>query len=109
MGGHVGGVLPPPGVGDLGDEDSVVVGADEDASARQPSRDGPHTYPSLRPRLNPRFRKLSFTGSMPVGVKPLQRVAPCVLRTSRELGGNGPWSSTALDGRGHSAAVIPDE
>ncbi|PPF77506.1 NAD-dependent succinate-semialdehyde dehydrogenase [Subtercola sp. Z020] len=40
---------------------------------------------------DPRLRKLSFTGSNPVGVKLLQQAAPSVLRTSMELGGNAPF------------------
>ncbi|KTS63105.1 succinate-semialdehyde dehydrogenase, partial [Microbacterium testaceum] len=40
---------------------------------------------------DPRLRKLSFTGSTPVGVKLLQQAAPGVLRTSMELGGNAPF------------------
>ena len=38
-----------------------------------------------------RLRKLSFTGSTPVGVTLLQQAAPNVLRTSMELGGNAPF------------------
>ena len=38
-----------------------------------------------------RLRKLSFTGSTPVGVKLLQAAAQNVLRTSMELGGNAPF------------------
>ena len=38
-----------------------------------------------------RLRKLSFTGSTPVGVKLLQQAAENVLRTSMELGGNAPF------------------
>jgi succinate-semialdehyde dehydrogenase/glutarate-semialdehyde dehydrogenase len=38
-----------------------------------------------------RLRKLSFTGSTPVGVKLLQQAASNVLRTSMELGGNAPF------------------
>lgn len=38
-----------------------------------------------------RLRKLSFTGSTPVGVSLLQQAAPGVLRTSMELGGNAPF------------------
>ncbi|MDH2443194.1 NAD-dependent succinate-semialdehyde dehydrogenase [Amnibacterium sp. CER49] len=38
-----------------------------------------------------RLRKLSFTGSTPVGVKLLQQAAGNVLRTSMELGGNAPF------------------
>jgi succinate-semialdehyde dehydrogenase/glutarate-semialdehyde dehydrogenase len=37
-----------------------------------------------------RLRKLSFTGSTPVGVKLLEGAAQNVLRTSMELGGNAP-------------------
>ena len=40
---------------------------------------------------DPRLRKLSFTGSTPVGVSLLQHAAPGVLRTSMELGGNAPF------------------
>jgi succinate-semialdehyde dehydrogenase/glutarate-semialdehyde dehydrogenase len=40
---------------------------------------------------DPRLRKLSFTGSTPVGVKLLQQAAEGVLRTSMELGGNAPF------------------
>ena len=40
---------------------------------------------------DPRLRKLSFTGSTPVGVKLLQAAAQNVLRTSMELGGNAPF------------------
>jgi len=38
-----------------------------------------------------RLRKLSFTGSTPVGVKLLEAAAQNVLRTSMELGGNAPF------------------
>jgi succinate-semialdehyde dehydrogenase/glutarate-semialdehyde dehydrogenase len=38
-----------------------------------------------------RLRKLSFTGSTPVGVSLLKQAAPGVLRTSMELGGNAPF------------------
>ncbi|WEV64316.1 NAD-dependent succinate-semialdehyde dehydrogenase [Bifidobacterium sp. ESL0732] len=38
-----------------------------------------------------RLRKISFTGSTPVGVKLMQQAAPNVLRTSMELGGNAPF------------------
>lgn len=38
-----------------------------------------------------RLRKLSFTGSTPVGRELLARAAPGVLRTSMELGGNAPF------------------
>ena len=38
-----------------------------------------------------RLRKLSFTGSTPVGVALLKQAADNVLRTSMELGGNAPF------------------
>jgi succinate-semialdehyde dehydrogenase/glutarate-semialdehyde dehydrogenase len=40
---------------------------------------------------DPRLRKLSFTGSTPVGVALLKQAANGVLRTSMELGGNAPF------------------
>ncbi|MCU1425648.1 MAG: NAD-dependent succinate-semialdehyde dehydrogenase [Microbacteriaceae bacterium] len=40
---------------------------------------------------DPRLRKLSFTGSTPVGVRLLKQAAEGVLRTSMELGGNAPF------------------
>ncbi len=40
---------------------------------------------------DPRLRKLTFTGSTPVGVKLLEQAAQNVLRTSMELGGNAPF------------------
>ncbi len=40
---------------------------------------------------DPRLRKLSFTGSTPVGVALLKQAADNVLRTSMELGGNAPF------------------
>jgi succinate-semialdehyde dehydrogenase / glutarate-semialdehyde dehydrogenase len=40
---------------------------------------------------DPRLRKLSFTGSTPVGQKLLEQSAAGVLRTSMELGGNAPF------------------
>ncbi len=40
---------------------------------------------------DPRLRKLSFTGSTPVGRLLLQQAAGGVLRTSMELGGNAPF------------------
>jgi succinate-semialdehyde dehydrogenase/glutarate-semialdehyde dehydrogenase len=40
---------------------------------------------------DPRLRKLSFTGSTPVGRKLLQQASENVLRTSMELGGNAPF------------------
>ncbi|MGO2111174.1 MAG: NAD-dependent succinate-semialdehyde dehydrogenase, partial [Pseudoclavibacter sp.] len=39
---------------------------------------------------DPRLRKLSFTGSTPVGVSLMKEAAEGVLRTSMELGGNAP-------------------
>ncbi|MFI5711248.1 NAD-dependent succinate-semialdehyde dehydrogenase [Kribbella sp. NPDC051620] len=38
-----------------------------------------------------RARKLSFTGSTPVGVKLIEQAAEKVLKTSMELGGNAPF------------------
>ncbi|SFN62008.1 NAD-dependent succinate-semialdehyde dehydrogenase [Mycetocola miduiensis] len=38
-----------------------------------------------------RLRKVSFTGSTGVGIRLLQQAAPNVLRSSMELGGNGPF------------------
>ncbi len=40
---------------------------------------------------DPRLRKISFTGSTPVGVALLKQAADGVLRTSMELGGNAPF------------------
>jgi succinate-semialdehyde dehydrogenase/glutarate-semialdehyde dehydrogenase len=40
---------------------------------------------------DPRLRKLSFTGSTPVGQKLIEQSARSVLRTSMELGGNAPF------------------
>ncbi|TIH29567.1 NAD-dependent succinate-semialdehyde dehydrogenase [Subtercola vilae] len=40
---------------------------------------------------DPRLRKVSFTGSTPVGVTLLKQAADNVLRTSMELGGNAPF------------------
>ncbi|GGF04244.1 NAD-dependent succinate-semialdehyde dehydrogenase [Mycetocola zhadangensis] len=40
---------------------------------------------------DPRLRKLSFTGSTPVGQKLISQSAKNVLRTSMELGGNAPF------------------
>src|SRR5699024_1490449 len=40
---------------------------------------------------DPRLRKLSVTGSTPVGQGLLAQAAPSVLRTSMELGGNAPF------------------
>lgn len=41
--------------------------------------------------LDPRSRKLSFTGSTPVGKHLLELAARTVMRTSMELGGNAPF------------------
>ena len=38
-----------------------------------------------------RLRKVSFTGSTPVGSRLLEQAAPNVMRSSLELGGNGPF------------------
>ncbi|MDO4919186.1 NAD-dependent succinate-semialdehyde dehydrogenase [Kocuria sp.] len=40
---------------------------------------------------DPRLRKVSFTGSTPVGKQLMKTAADHVLRTSMELGGNGPF------------------
>lgn len=40
---------------------------------------------------DPRLRKLSFTGSTPVGQSLMRQAATGVLRTSMELGGNAPF------------------
>lgn len=40
---------------------------------------------------DPRLRKVSFTGSTGVGVRLLQQAATNVMRSSMELGGNGPF------------------
>jgi succinate-semialdehyde dehydrogenase/glutarate-semialdehyde dehydrogenase len=40
---------------------------------------------------DPRIRKVSFTGSTPVGVSLLKKAADNVLRASMELGGNAPF------------------
>jgi succinate-semialdehyde dehydrogenase/glutarate-semialdehyde dehydrogenase len=49
---------------------------------------GPVMEPLIRSGL---ARKLSFTGSTPVGKKLLEQCAEKVLRTSMELGGNAPF------------------
>ncbi|WP_375406826.1 NAD-dependent succinate-semialdehyde dehydrogenase [uncultured Amnibacterium sp.] len=49
---------------------------------------GALTEPVLQ---DPRLRKLSFTGSTPVGKRLLAQAAENVLRTSMELGGNAPF------------------
>ncbi|MFC8733322.1 NAD-dependent succinate-semialdehyde dehydrogenase [Luteimicrobium sp. NPDC057192] len=51
-------------------------------------RTGPVSEAIIR---DPRLRKLSFTGSTPVGQKLLEQAAGGVLRTSMELGGNAPF------------------
>ncbi|GIU12282.1 MULTISPECIES: NADP-dependent succinate-semialdehyde dehydrogenase [unclassified Shewanella] len=40
---------------------------------------------------NPVVRKLSFTGSTPVGIKLMQQCAPTLKKMSLELGGNAPF------------------
>ena len=40
---------------------------------------------------DPRLRKISFTGSTPVGQSLIQQASGTVLRTSMELGGNAPF------------------
>jgi succinate-semialdehyde dehydrogenase/glutarate-semialdehyde dehydrogenase len=52
------------------------------------STSGEITSPIL---ADSRLRKLSFTGSTPVGVSLLKEAANNVLRTSMELGGNAPF------------------
>ncbi len=52
------------------------------------STSGAVSEPIIR---DPRLRKLSFTGSTPVGVRLLEQAAGGVLRTSMELGGNAPF------------------
>jgi succinate-semialdehyde dehydrogenase/glutarate-semialdehyde dehydrogenase len=52
------------------------------------SKSGEITTPIL---ADSRLRKLSFTGSTPVGVALLKEAANNVLRTSMELGGNAPF------------------
>jgi succinate-semialdehyde dehydrogenase / glutarate-semialdehyde dehydrogenase len=52
------------------------------------SKSGGITSPIL---ADSRLRKLSFTGSTPVGVSLLKEAANNVLRTSMELGGNAPF------------------
>jgi succinate-semialdehyde dehydrogenase/glutarate-semialdehyde dehydrogenase len=49
---------------------------------------GALTEPVLK---DPRLRKLSFTGSTPVGKRLIAQSAENVLRTSMELGGNAPF------------------
>ena len=52
------------------------------------STSGAVSEPIIR---DPRLRKLSFTGSTPVGQRLLAQAADGVLRTSMELGGNAPF------------------
>ncbi|MGC5616742.1 NAD-dependent succinate-semialdehyde dehydrogenase [Georgenia sp. Z1491] len=52
------------------------------------SRSGDAMTPLI---LDPRSRKLSFTGSTPVGKHLLEQAAQTVMRTSMELGGNAPF------------------
>ncbi|WP_043498349.1 NAD-dependent succinate-semialdehyde dehydrogenase [Georgenia sp. SUBG003] len=52
------------------------------------STSGKVSEPIIR---DPRLRKLSFTGSTPVGRRLLEQAAQGVLRTSMELGGNAPF------------------
>ncbi|PFG20407.1 NAD-dependent succinate-semialdehyde dehydrogenase [Serinibacter salmoneus] len=52
------------------------------------STSGEVSEPIIR---DPRLRKLSFTGSTPVGRSLLEQAAQGVLRTSMELGGNAPF------------------
>ncbi|MFC9996123.1 NAD-dependent succinate-semialdehyde dehydrogenase [Nocardia sp. NPDC127526] len=52
------------------------------------SRSGAATAPLL---TDPRLRKLTFTGSTPVGKKLVESSAHGLLRTSMELGGNAPF------------------
>ena len=52
------------------------------------STSGAVSEPIIR---DPRLRKLSFTGSTPVGQSLLKQAADGVLRTSMELGGNAPF------------------
>ncbi|GAB3615656.1 NAD-dependent succinate-semialdehyde dehydrogenase [Okibacterium endophyticum] len=52
------------------------------------SSSGAVTEPLLS---DPRLRKLSFTGSTPVGQRLIEQSAQNVLRTSMELGGNAPF------------------
>ena len=46
---------------------------------------------SERLMADPRLRKVSFTGSTPVGVQLLKQAADNVLKASMELGGNAPF------------------
>ena len=60
-----------------------VVNVDHDLDAPAPSSE-----PII---ADPRLRKLSFTGSTPVGRLLIAQAANGVLRTSMELGGNAPF------------------
>ncbi len=52
------------------------------------SRSGEVSEPIIR---DPRLRKLTFTGSTPVGKKLVEQSSEQLLRTSMELGGNAPF------------------
>ncbi len=52
------------------------------------SKSGPTTAPLI---VDPRLRKLSFTGSTPVGQKLVEQSSTQLLRLSMELGGNAPF------------------
>ncbi|MDR2998009.1 MAG: NAD-dependent succinate-semialdehyde dehydrogenase [Microbacterium sp.] len=54
----------------------------------QTTRSGALSAPII---ADPRLRKLSFTGSTPVGQKLIEQAAQGVLRVSMELGGNAPF------------------
>lgn len=54
-----------------------------------PTTDSPSQSAAVM--ADPRLRKLSFTGSTPVGRTLLRQAADGVLRTSMELGGNAPF------------------
>jgi succinate-semialdehyde dehydrogenase/glutarate-semialdehyde dehydrogenase len=51
-----------------------------------------HTGDVMEPIIrDPRLRKLTFTGSTPVGRKLIEQAAEGILRVSMELGGNAPF------------------
>jgi succinate-semialdehyde dehydrogenase/glutarate-semialdehyde dehydrogenase len=51
-----------------------------------------HTGDVMEPLIrDPRLRKLTFTGSTPVGRKLLEQASQQILRVSMELGGNAPF------------------
>ena len=51
-----------------------------------------HTGDVMEPLIrDPRLRKLTFTGSTPVGRKLLEQASEQILRVSMELGGNAPF------------------